>query len=233
MDKLALVLLPGLDGSGVLFRPILDRLAPEIEPIVVNYPPDQPLGYDELLPFVLERLPTDRPFAVLGESFSGPLAIRIGALQPPQLQGVILCATFVRSPLPFRPRWLPRVIQPWMFVGFRRLVRMKALLGGRSTPEVRALLDEALSTVRPDVLARRIRAVLRVEVAKDLAACPLPILYLRADWDDVVPHQNAAEIQAIQPAVQIVSIPASHLLMQTQPDQAAAAIKAFLQTARA
>jgi hypothetical protein len=48
-----------------------------------------------------------------------------------------------------------------------------------------------------------------------------------------VPHQNAAEIQAIQPAVQIVSIPASHLLMQTQPDQAAAAIKAFLQTARA
>jgi pimeloyl-ACP methyl ester carboxylesterase len=212
----------------VLFRPLVERLPPDIEPVVVTYPHDQPLGYDELLPLVLERLPTDRPFALLGESFSGPLAIRAAATRPANLRGVILCASFVRSPLAIRPRWLPTLIQPWMFVGFRRLSQMKALLGDRASPEVRAMLREALSTVQPAVLARRIQAVMQVDVSAELAACPVPILYLRADWDYVVPHRNAAEILAIQPAVRIVSIPASHLLMQTQPDQTIAAIREFL-----
>jgi pimeloyl-ACP methyl ester carboxylesterase len=58
---------------------------------------DQALRYDELLPLVLEHLPTDRPFVVLGESFSGPLAIRIAAVRPPCLRALVLVV------LPRRP----------------------------------------------------------------------------------------------------------------------------------
>lgn len=47
-----LVLLPGMDGTGTLFEPLLDVLAAEWEPIVVRYPPDEALGYDALLEVV-------------------------------------------------------------------------------------------------------------------------------------------------------------------------------------
>src|SRR5258706_334101 len=69
MPEIALVLLPGLHGSDVQFRPLLKHLPPRIRPVAVNYPPDELLGYEELLPRVLAALPTDSPFVLLGESF--------------------------------------------------------------------------------------------------------------------------------------------------------------------
>jgi sigma-B regulation protein RsbQ len=41
--------LPGLDGTGDLFEPLLARLDASIEPIVVRYPLDETLGYDAAL----------------------------------------------------------------------------------------------------------------------------------------------------------------------------------------
>ena len=46
--KIPLVLLPGLDGTGLLFADFVANLASDIDPIVVRYPPDVPLGYAEL-----------------------------------------------------------------------------------------------------------------------------------------------------------------------------------------
>jgi hypothetical protein len=54
----ALVLLPGLDGTGLLFQPLVEALSKDIEPIVVSYPDDIPLGYGELLPLVDGALPS-------------------------------------------------------------------------------------------------------------------------------------------------------------------------------
>ena len=62
MAKTSLILLPGLDGSGLLFRPLISRLPPEIRPTVVTYPPDQALGYEDLLPRVMAALPNSSPF---------------------------------------------------------------------------------------------------------------------------------------------------------------------------
>jgi pimeloyl-ACP methyl ester carboxylesterase len=74
-----LVLLPGLDGTGKLFAEFVEALKSVVECVVVAYPCDQPMGYGELEGLVVSALPKDRPFVLLGESFSGPLAIRIAA----------------------------------------------------------------------------------------------------------------------------------------------------------
>ena len=71
-----LVLLPGLDGSGKLFRGFINSIGAALEPRIVSYPPDQPLGYEELESLIEAALPSQRPFFLLGESFSGPLAAR-------------------------------------------------------------------------------------------------------------------------------------------------------------
>jgi pimeloyl-[acyl-carrier protein] methyl ester esterase len=222
-----LVLLPGLDGTGVLFRPLVAALPHEITSVVVTYPCDEPLGYDALLPRVLAALPSGEPFVVLGESFAGPIALRVAAARPAGLAGVVLCATFVRSPHRGVARWLGHAVGPSAMRLFPAASQVKMLLGGYSTPELRALSAEALSLVRPEVLAARLQDVLAVDVTTELAACDVPVLYLRGSRDMVVPSHNLREIRRIRPSVEVAVLPAPHLVLQTQPAASAAAITRF------
>lgn len=222
-----LVLLPGLDGTGVLMRPLLAALPAEPAPVVVAYPSDEILGYDALLERVLAALPRGRPFVLVGESYGGPLALRAAAMRPPGLAGLVLCATFVRNPHPWLPRWTKHAVTPGLLGLFPKMSQAKMLLGGYSTPELRALSAEALARVRPEVLAARVRDVLAVDVAAELASCPVPVLYLRGTKDGVVPRWNARAIRRIRPSVEVVDLPAPHLVLQTQATAAAAAITRF------
>jgi pimeloyl-ACP methyl ester carboxylesterase len=96
----ALVILPGMDGAAAPRTDFAAALGPGVETRVVAYPPDPTLGYAELEALVRASLPTDRPYVLLGESFSGPIAISIAASRPPDLVGLILCVTFASNPLP-------------------------------------------------------------------------------------------------------------------------------------
>jgi pimeloyl-ACP methyl ester carboxylesterase len=228
MTEFALVLMPGLDGSGVMFRPLVAELPPQIRPIVLSYPQDKMLGYHDLLPLVLAALPKNLPFILLGESFAGPLALMAAATRPINLRGVILCATFVRNPAWLRVAWLRHFAHPLAFRLFPALKRIKATLGGYSTPELALLEAEALSDVRPEVLAHRVRAAMRVNVLPELISCPVPILYIRGDYDQVVTKHNLTEIVAARPSVQVAHIPSPHLVLQTEPAAAADAISKFI-----
>ena len=95
-----LVLLPGMDGTGALFERLVECLGDRLVTTVVRYPGDQFLDYDQLAALVSRSLPEDRPFVILGESFSGPVAIKLAASRPDGLKGFILGASFVRNPWP-------------------------------------------------------------------------------------------------------------------------------------
>jgi len=47
-----LLLLPGMDGTGLLFEPLVKALPPSLTAHVVAYPTDQHLGYNELLQLI-------------------------------------------------------------------------------------------------------------------------------------------------------------------------------------
>ena len=96
-----LVILPGLDGTGARITPFLREMERTVQVRVLEYPPDQPLGYAELESLVRQGLPQGERYVLLAESFSGPIAIRVAADPPPDLAGVILCGTFARNPLPW------------------------------------------------------------------------------------------------------------------------------------
>src|SRR5688500_11473406 len=73
-----LVLLPGLDGTGRLFRGFVECLPASVESIIVPLPPDA-ADYDSIAQSISNRLPRARPLVLLGESFSGPLALKIAS----------------------------------------------------------------------------------------------------------------------------------------------------------
>jgi pimeloyl-ACP methyl ester carboxylesterase len=227
-----LLLLPGLDGTGVLFRPLLECLPQGIEPTVISLPNDRALGYPELLEHVSPQIPSNGPFVLLGESFSGPLSILIASQQPRGLAGLILCASFVSNPtaLPSSASLLTRA---WLFRFTPAFIQAKALLGGYASPSLRSLLSQAHTQVSPHVMAQRVRSVLTVNLSAALSSCTVPLAYLRGQFDHVVPKRNLRRILKSNPHTQVFTVAAPHLVLQVQPQASARAISTFVDSVRA
>lgn len=226
----ALVLLPGMDGTGALFEPLLAALDPRLHTIVVRYPESVSLDYAALIALARDKLPTEEEFFILGESFSGPVAVSLAAQAPRNLRGLILCASFVRSPV----RWPSLHRHLTGLLPFGRIPAAAwsiPLLGWFADSEARRLLAGAISMVHPDNLRARIRAVLSVDVRENTLAVKVPFLYLQASSDWIVPKSASVEIRELAPALQVVELLGPHMLLQISPGPAARSIEAFVNMA--
>ncbi|MCC7716519.1 alpha/beta fold hydrolase [Janthinobacterium lividum] len=223
-----LVLLPGMDGTARLFQRFDAALRAQaaIDTQAIAYPA-APLDYAALEAFVRERLPRDRPFVVLAESFSGPLGAALRAEPPPGMRALVLCCSFVRNPRPMLAplRHLLGLVPFGAMPGF---ALRQALLAPCSTPQLQDELAAALAQVPPSVLRQRLRAVLETDASRSFARGTLPVLYLRARHDRLVPHANALQILRLAPDAQLADIAAPHMLLQAAPEAAAVAVTAFL-----
>ena len=227
-----LVLLPGLDGTGLLFEPLCRELSSFIQPVIVNYPSDREMSYDELLSLTLPKLPTTGPYILLGESYGGPLALKIAAARPMGLCGLILSASFVTCPHGYVPKWASHLVVPALFYPAPLLAKLKAVVGRYSTPEIQALISRGLATVSPAVIAARVREVITIDVSKELLACPVPILYIQATHDYVVPASNLVQIQELRPDIRVIRVEAPHMILQTQAARSAEIIEGFINEQR-
>ena len=70
-----LVLLPGMDGIGELFSPLIPELN-SVDYIVIPFPQTGKQDYHTLTAFIREKLP-GQVFILLTESFSGPIAVQL------------------------------------------------------------------------------------------------------------------------------------------------------------
>jgi pimeloyl-ACP methyl ester carboxylesterase len=223
-----LVLLPGMDGSRAMFGPFVAAAPPDVDLITADFPRGPANGYDDLLPLVVAALPRDRPFFLLGWSFSGPLALLAAAARPPFLRGVVLAATFIKRPLPLLPPWSAHLATRASFEICPRWAQVRALLGGHGTRAVRALLIEALRGAGAVALARRARAALSVDATQALRDCPVPVLYVRSTRDGVIPSSRAEEIRRVLPSVEVADVEGPHLALVTAPEPSWRAIDLFM-----
>jgi pimeloyl-[acyl-carrier protein] methyl ester esterase len=226
-----LVLLPGLDGTGKLFAEFLKALDLSVSAHVVPYPPNIPLGYDELEPLVRAGLDTQGRFVLLGESFSGPLAIRIAANPPAGLEGLILCVTFASNPYPHLAwaRWLAAFLP---LKSLPRWLRAPLMWGSASPSRAPRQSERAMAGVAASVIRRRIAALLAVDETPALARISVPTLVLCATRDRVVSPAATMRIMRGIPHAQRVDVDGPHLLLQTFPQECAAAVLNFIREVR-
>jgi pimeloyl-[acyl-carrier protein] methyl ester esterase len=217
-----IVILPGMDGTGELLRALADQLALHRPVQLLAYPSDQPLNYAQLTTYVAERAP-DRPFVILGESFSGPIAIEVAATDP-RVMGLVLASSFARHPLPARfaaftrlldLRWLPK-----------RIIAT-ALMGSTATPELTARLHRVLAALPQEILQFRAREALRVDKRNRLREVTCPVLCLHGHFDYLVNRRQVNEIITAQPSCQVHWFDSSHMLLATHPEAAVKAINQF------
>lgn len=227
-ERPLLVLLPGLDGTGRLFAPFLAALGDGLEAEVVTYPPDRVFGYRELLERARPGLPRHRPYALVAESFSGPIALRLAAEAPPGLVAVVLVASFHRRPV---GRWLAALRPLAELLVARRppAWAVRLMLAGRDAPgALVAAFQDAAASVRGDVLARRVREALAVDASEALAAGPVPLLFLAGTEDRLLRPRLVDEARRLRPSAEVRSLPCAHLVLQARPREAAALIDEFL-----
>jgi pimeloyl-ACP methyl ester carboxylesterase len=182
------------------------------------------------MPIVRAAIPRDDPFAIVGESFSGPLAVRVAAGNPPGLRALVLIASFVRPPArwPF-PALRAAVVGPTVAVVPWR-VQARFLLGRNPDPQLLATVRDVVGSVPSATMAGRIREVLREEVSGAMAGVRTPMLYLRASRDAIVPRRCDSLVAELVPHARIEEIDGPHLLLQASPGLAATSITAFVRT---
>jgi pimeloyl-[acyl-carrier protein] methyl ester esterase len=220
-----LVLLPGMDGTGELFHPLLQALGSNQPVLVVTYPTTELLGYVELEAMVRALLPTG-PYVLLGESFSGPIAISIAATSPPGLTGLILSCSFASSPRALATAAAPALSLPLPMPP--SLAVAAALLGRFANPGRRSMLKQSLAKVSASVLRHRLAAALRVNVFAKLQQLKVPVLYIQASQDWLVPPSAAKAIVSALPSTQVTRVNGPHLLLQVNPAESAGAIRSFI-----
>jgi pimeloyl-ACP methyl ester carboxylesterase len=218
-----------MDGTGDLFADFIHALPRTFETEVVRYPRDRHLPYSQLLTLMQSAIPPTEPFILLAESFSTPLAIQFAATNPPNLKGLILCTGFARSPITDWKRVLCSFLAPALFrVPLPEFIVSHFLLGPNPSPRVLSAFRAAISSVAPSVLSARLRAILACDARAELAQVAVPLLYLQAKHDRLVPESCLKEMRRIKPQIEVATIDGPHLLLQREPQQAAAIVARFI-----
>lgn len=220
-----IVLLPGLDGTGELFDRLVPLLDAATRVTVLRYPADPALGYEDYARYVRDQI-GDRNVVLLGESFSGPVAVLVAARHPARVKGVILAATFLQSPY---AGWLVRLgarLDPCLAPG---TMRDRILMGRFGDTALHSKIAEILAAIPPGVREARLGAVSCVDVRKAFASLSCPILAIHGDADWLVPKGPLERAVGRKAGARMVLLPgAAHMLLQTRTRDAAEHILSFV-----
>ncbi len=225
------LLLPGLEGTGWMFSRFIAASTGALELRVLAYPPDRFLGYEALEELVRRQLPPTRPFALLGESFGGPLALRVGSANHPNLVGVVLASSFHRDPA---PPWL-KSLRPLLPAFFNLPLPAHAvrllLAGPGASPELVREIQSAVGAVKGSVMAGRAREALSFDATPALLRLEKPLLFITGAEDRLLRPHLADEIRRLRPDAETAVLRAPHLALQQQPEEAMRMVEDFLRRA--
>ncbi len=215
-----LVLMPGLDGTGKLFAPIIPLLEPHFELTVVTYPDLR--SFKDYIECAQNQLPSAPGYSLLAESFSGPIAIAIIANRPDQVGPSVLCSAFARSPLVALNRMAKQVPAGVFSIGALSDFCLEVSdVDSEDFSETQPLPASATAQLDGAVLKHKIEVLCRIDVSALLPQVAVPILQLHGLQDRVVSVADARIVQQYLPVVRRVDIDGPHLLLQCRPQECA------------
>lgn len=227
-----LVLLPGMDGTGLLFEPLVNFLKCESHSIVdlhvVAYPNSGDQSYEALAEYTLSLLPKNERLILLGESFSGPIAILLAEKLGERVLATILCCTFAQSPHPFthflRPlvTFVPFELRPHSLVNY-------LLLGSFQTPALCKMLHQSLDQVPAKTLRLRLKSVMSIDVLGFIREIKCPIFYIEANQDRLISPASRKLIALNCENISVEKLDGPHCLLQTRPEESGKLIQRIIQ----
>jgi 3-oxoadipate enol-lactonase len=201
VEKPLMVLIPGMDGTGLLFYRQVPLLAPRFH-VVTHRLRDDSDRMDNLVEDLLARLnevaPSGTPAILVGESFGGALALSFALAHPARVAGLVIVNSFPY----FSPQLRLRLaihglsLLPW---GAMHVVRRATAWRMHSRHTHREDLRRFLSLMRQTTRAgyvNRLRILTRYDVRPRLREIQAPALFLAASADHLVPAVEQARLMA-------------------------------------
>ena len=223
------MLLPGLDGTGQLFQPLISALGADVKANVIAFPSNEALPLSELAALVTRQLPSGE-VVLLAESFSGLVALTLLASASTRIHGVIFVGAFAEPPRPLLLRMTP-LLSP--ATGLARSIPSFLLrqycLGRDATSEQLKSLREAVGQVSPKVLAQRL-ALVASRHAFDNVPADLPSYYIRATGDQLVPASCGQWFQRRFAKCEVKELEGPHFLLQAKPRESAQLIMSLIRS---
>lgn len=219
-------MLPGLDGTGLMFETFLRYSNEDYEFCV------EPLqaGEDQAIWHQVEAIELkyqDQKVYLLAESYSGRIAYELLLRNKLSVEAVIFVASFVWRP----SRWVSfaRLLPlTWLKKGwFPKALVSRMLFGQKNQTKAMQNLLKSLRSVRTSVLRARLQQL--AEMQKPNAEIATPCLYLKPEKDRLVAGRCVQEISNLFKDFEMLEIPGTHFLMQSNPEGCMRTIVAYLQ----
>jgi 3-oxoadipate enol-lactonase len=197
----AVVLVPGIDGTGRLFYAQVPGLA-ERHTVATYALRDGAASMDvlvsDLARVIAHAAPADRRAIVVGESFGGALAMSFALAHPERVAGLVVLNSFPYFAPQFRLLLAIAALGavPWgAMTVVRRVTAFKMHSRHTHRAEVRRFLDLSSGITRKGYLSR-LRLLREYDLRARLSDIRLPTLFLAAELDHLVPSVEQARYMA-------------------------------------
>lgn len=210
-----IVLLPGLDGTGILFQPLIAHLPQTIEIRCFSAETFTTECIATQAQIVSDAL-IGRPCIIFAESFAGRLAFELIRNPTVTVAHVVFAASFLQRPsflsrfaawvplLPLYRRWLPNWFLNKLFFG-----------QFHANPILLPLFYQALSRSPEQLIRTRLAEIAQMHV--ETQRFTQPCTYIAAKADYLVNAAAAAHIASLSANFSKVRFHGGHFIAQCQP----------------
>lgn len=214
-----IVLLPGLDGTGILFQPLIELLPSDIEPLIISYPNNRKMNYDELTDYVINQIPNEE-YILIGESFSGPVAYQVALRNPENLKSVIFVASFLSNPRNI-------ILKLCNFLPMRLLLSLPIpeiliksfLLEKDINKQLISLFRQSLKKVPASILSYRLREIANLH--KKHEHLSVRAVYIQATNDKLVSSKSVKVFKDVMDNLSVYEVNGPHFILQSNPSACA------------
>ncbi|NND73717.1 MAG: alpha/beta hydrolase [Ilumatobacter sp.] len=192
------VLVPGIDGTALLFYRQIPTLASRFDVVAFPLPAVDPHVMtmeslaDDLATLVDEI--SDCGAILCGESFGGALAMTTALRHPAAVRGLVIVNSFPRIAQRIKLRVAPRLLKlmPWGAMPFVRRYTSAHLHSPHALPEDLHEFRERSKQIDRDAYIRRLEILQEFDIRDELHDIDVPTLFLAGDLDRLLPSVHWA-----------------------------------------
>lgn len=210
-----LILVPGLDGTALLFYRQVPLLAHHFHVLTFPLPNDGKatmVTLVEILRGVIEKVnqvrKRERVF-LCGESFGGALSLSFALAYPDLLRGLVIVNSFPKVRKWFQLHTAPLLLKamPWGAMRFVRRFTESRLHSPHARPGDLAEFHRRMRSVGKAGYIRRLEILQNYDVSDRLPEIETPTLFLAGELDRLVPSVKEAEFMASRmPNAEVVTL---------------------------
>jgi len=217
-----LVMLPGLDGTGLLFENLAQELSRKFEVTIISFEDVSGQSYQQQAAEVAEQLKNDCIF-IIAESYSGPIAYALTQLlKPNQISGIVFLASFISRPSPIA--YMAHLIPSVLFKENRFTRKSLTYFGFNSHYESQLIsaVFNSINMANKIKLRNRLHNIATLQKAHNIIS--IPVTYIRPSKDRLVSRQAVNDLAKNCINYNEVSVSGGHFIAQLKPKECAEVI---------